>query len=316
MRCYLTTLVILLAFGEAASAQVKLELKWQENTKSTLTTTTKLHQILTINAMEIETGSEGSTVVSQILGTRRADGSLPRLQKIESLRAKVELPMGLGFSFDSAAPDVEKPANPEIAKLYDGIKAASALSFTEILDKDGKFVAVENKEKILNDLKDITPETKERIKLRLSDEVLKRANDQELAIYPAGEVKKGDTWERTEVMDLGSGQLLTFKKRYEYLGTENVEGMNLDKLGVTAIEVVLTMDADPKSPIKISASSLQIDSSVGSLYFNRAQGQVARRQSKTRIKGDLTLEAGGNLIPATLDLTIEADLKEKVAAVQ
>ena len=88
-------------------------------------------------------------------------------------------------------------------------------------------------------------------------------------------------------------------------------GKTLDKIGVTSTEVVLTVDGDPKSPVKVASSALMIDSSEGSMLFDRVQGKIVQRQSKNRIKGEITLEAGGNLIPSTLDLTIEGDVKEQ-----
>ena len=303
--------LILLAPNIPAGAQVKFELKRKENTNTSYATTRRLHQILTINGIDLESGSEETSLSQLAVGTRRADGSLPVVRKIENLKVKIELPMGLGFSFDSKNPDADIPANPAIAKLHQAVKTSSGLTYTEILDKDGRLVAIEGADKSIDDVKDVPADVKDTIKTRLSTESMTKTYKQAYDMLPTTLVNKGETWERSEFVDIGSGQILTFKKRYEYLGTEEVGGKTLDKIGVTATEVVLTVDGDPKSPVKVASSALVIDSSEGSMLFDRAEGKIIQRQSKSRIKGDITLEAGGNLIPSTLDLTIESDVKEQ-----
>src|SRR5215467_6279027 len=65
-----------LGFSPAARAQVKLEYKFPEGKSLSYKTTIKMHQVLTINGMEIPTDVEETVVASQTVGKRRSDSSV------------------------------------------------------------------------------------------------------------------------------------------------------------------------------------------------------------------------------------------------
>src|SRR5262249_22706405 len=141
---------IVAGFVSTAQAQVKLVHKFPEGSKTKVQVNSKVHQILTINGSDVETTAEEVVVSSTATGARKADGTLPIEQKIESMRLQITLPMNVVVSFDSAAPAPKKDDNP-VASLVVGIcQALVGTSYSITLDKDNHFVSVEGIQKVLD----------------------------------------------------------------------------------------------------------------------------------------------------------------------
>jgi hypothetical protein len=306
---------IVLAVGSAtpASAQVKLAYKYSEGTSARSTIAMKVHQILTIAGMEIETTVDNTIVSSESVGTRNADGTLGVTAKVDAIKSVMELPGGIEVRFDSAEPDA-KIENPTFAFLSDVYKLLVGSSHTLILDDRGKLKFVEGTEKALSKLEGLDPKAAGIIKKQLQSESIQRKFEQTQTSLPEAAVQVGETWERIEDAELGAGQTMTFKKRYEYLGPVEDGGKTLDKIGVKDLEVTYKMDPDAESPLEHVRSDLKIDSSDGTILFDRALGKAVKSSGKTRIKGDITFKAGATELPSTLDLTFDTSTTSEPAA--
>ena len=116
----------------------------------------------------------------------------------------------------------------------------------------------------------------------------------------------GEPWERTEKLELGGGQTLTFHKKYEYAGNEKHGNTTLEKINVKTTEVSYSMDPNSASPLKVTKSDLKVESGSGTILFDREGGHVAQSDGKTHIKGSMTFQAAGQEIPGELDLAIES----------
>jgi hypothetical protein len=305
LRSVLPSALVVACLAAPGMAQVKLELKHPEGSKATYKKTTKLHQVLTINGMEIPTDTDSVATTTEEVGKRTAEGKLPITETTAALKAQIDLPGGMNVTFDSANPDADKPDNPALASLQGIFKALVGTSYTVVLDKDGKVAAIEGAEKVLDKAGDLDPMVLEQLKARFSAEKLKKEREQEHNVFPDILVRTGEPWERTEVMDIGGGQTFTFKKRYEYQGTTEQGGKALDKISAKNTDVTYAMEANAANPAKVNKSDLKIASSDGEILFDRQAGKVVKRQTKTRITGDMTLEINGMEFPTKLDLTIE-----------
>src|SRR6516165_2225766 len=83
----------IMLFGpRSTQAQVKLEYKFPEGEKLTYKTTSKTSQVLTLMGQAIETESKESVISSSAVGKKRADGTLPLEEKVESLSSEISLP--------------------------------------------------------------------------------------------------------------------------------------------------------------------------------------------------------------------------------
>ncbi len=300
----LMSAALLALWASTSQAQVKLEHKDKEGSKSRSETTSNVHQILTINGMDIETEVEQTVTTLRSVGKRREDGSLPIDSKIEAIRANMNLPGGLNIAYDSAAPPADKPDNPTVALITDLFQALVGVQFTIVRDKDDKVVAVEGAQDALDKLKAKNPLAADLVKNRVDPDMIKQATQQEDDKFPNILVRPGEPWVRTEVMNLGQGQTLTFEKQYEYLGTVEKNGKTLDKIGVKAKSVTFAKE-DDGSPVKIGKSDLKVESSEGTILFDREAGQPVESKDKFRIKGDLAMTINGTDLKAELDLTIE-----------
>jgi hypothetical protein len=175
-----------------------------------------------------------------------------------------------------------------------------------VLDGQNKAKAVEGTESLIEKADKLGDMAKQSVRSRVDAQHLKEQFDDRHGNLPDVLVRAGEPWERTEKLDLG-GQTLTFHKKYEYAGTEKLGAKTLDKINVKTLDVKYAMDPNSASPFKVTKSDLKIESGDGTILFDREAGAVVSAKSKTRIKGPMTFEAGGQEIPGELDLTIETD---------
>jgi hypothetical protein len=304
IRRIASSTVALVACASVASAQVKLEQKFIEGSEARYLTTAKSQQILDIGGMKVETQSEESGTIRWTVATRDPDGSLSVRLAIDAVRAELNLPGGMNLSFDSANPD-DKDTNPALAVFRDIYKAAVGLQVTFVLDKDKRVKDVRDAEKALRKVEELNPAAADQIKNRLDPERLKTAFAQQVGLLPPILVRKGDTWNRTEVFDISGGQSLTFQVRYEYQGTVEQNGASLDKIGAKAQEVTYSLDPKVESPVTVKKSDLMIESSDGTILFDRKKGAAVESRRVDHITGQMILVVGGKELPTKLDLTLD-----------
>ena len=295
-----------LCWAPTAQAQVKLEHKFPEGRSLKFKTTATTAQVLTIAGQEIETKSTQTVIASSKVGKKRDDSSLPVEQKVESLKIELSLPMGLSVNYDSSDPNF-KVDNPQLEFLGEVFKLSAESAYTVVLDSQNKVKAIEGSEKLLEKADKLSDQAKSAVRSRLQADALKKAFEQELRHLPDVLARPGESWERTEVMDIGSGQTLTFQKKYEYAGTEKVGDKTLDKITSKTIKAELKQDPAVDAQLKLIKSDVRVESSGGTLLFDREAGYAVSGRGSIRIKGDnMTFSFQGNEVPGSLDLTIES----------
>jgi Family of unknown function (DUF6263) len=302
---------LVLLCSQTVQAQVKLEYKYPEGTKLTYKSTSKTEQTLSLMGMGIETKQNATVVRSRSVGKKRADSTLPIEEKVESLRVELSFPGG-NLVYDSTDPNV-KIDNPALSFLGDVFKLTSQVAVTFVVDDHNKVKAVEGTEKLIEKADKLDAMAKETIRGSLDPDKLKAKFAQEHASMPDVLARTGEPWERTELLEEG-GQVFTFRKKYEYVGTEKRGAKTLDKISSKATAVDLKQDPESKSPFKIAKSDLKIESSEGTTLFDREVGCVVDAKGKTRIKGSLTLSANGQELPGDIDLTLESHTELQPAA--
>ncbi len=288
-----------------ARAQVKLERKGFEGKTLTKESTSKIHQILNIAGQEVETDVEVVVTTSLAMGKRGTGDVIPITVKTEALRANMNLPGGMNISFDSAAPPA-KDDSP-LGFVIDLFRALVGSSYTVNVNDKGEAVSVEGTDKVLDKARELNPMAADLMKGDLDPERIKGNFKEEMGQLPDILVRPGDTWTRTEHRDIGSGQVLEFEKKYEYLGTVEKDGKTLDKLGVKATAVKYSQGgAGADQGLKVEKSDLKVDSSEGTLLFDREAGVFVEAQTVDRIKGTMTMAIMGQTLNADLDLTLDS----------
>jgi hypothetical protein len=286
--------------GIGAHAQVKLEPKYTEGTFSSVGTV-KFSQVLNVANMEVKTGMEQVTTTAASVGKRDANGKLRVTQKTEALRVRLELPGNMKLDFDSSKPAM-KTGDPNLDQILEVFSATTGSAYTLVLNSSNQLEAVEGTETIIDRAPDAARES---LRRDYSLDRLRQVTAQSHAMLPEKAVQKGDTWTRTETMQIGGGQTLTFETAYEYGGTAEKDGRTLDRVRIIHTSVKYDMKAAPNAVTTVLSSDLKVESSSGAYLFDRQVGRIRERSVQTRVKGPMVLSVNGMELPVTVDLTIE-----------
>jgi hypothetical protein len=276
------------------SAEVALELKFPEESKVTVQVEVAVDQTLTLAGQDIVTKQSNFAVATSNIGKRAADGSLAVVEKVDVFQSELNI-NGTKIQFDSANPD-KKADIPQLEPLLDIYRAVLKFPVTKTLDAKNQLVSVKLPEGEFEKLGDLAKE-------KFEPESLKKESKQLYAFLPDGPVKEGDTWERSAESNLGSGQVMTFRTKYEYKGTVEHDGVKLDKIEGKAFEVSFAINGNPM--LQLTKSDLKIKESAVTILFDRERGSVVSRNSKVRIDGALTLTINGMELPGKVDLTMQ-----------
>ena len=285
---------IVLIGATRAMAEVTLELKFPEESKATLQSELSVDQTLTLAGQDIVTKSSTFAVSTSSVGKRADDGSLAVTDRVDVFQSELNI-NGTKVQFDSANPD-KKADVPQLEPVLDIYRAIIKFPITKTFDAKNKLIAAKLPEGEFEKLGDLAKE-------QFDPEKLKKATEQVLAFLPDGPVKEGETWERSTESNLGSGQVMSFRTKYEYKGTVEQDGRKLDKIEGQAFEVSLAINGNPM--LQLTKSDLKIKESASTILFDRERGHVVSRVSKVRIDGPLTLTINGMERSGKVDLTMQ-----------
>jgi len=288
-----------------ARAQVKLEHKFPEGQKLTYSSGLKIHRMLTVAGMEYPVDVDQVVTITRSIGRRAADQTLSIAEKIETFRSELTLPGNIRIAFDSKDGKLETDEK-DLEYLGEIFRFLPGIEYTVVLDARNGVKAIEGAEKLQEKAEKLDARVRDAMKARLSAEKLRTRFDQELQILPDVLARPGEPWERTgltEVVDME----LEFRRKYEYVGTVKKGDRELDKIIVHATGATYRDDPNAQAPLKVTKAELKVESSEGTILFDRMAGRVVSDREKVRIKGTLTLSAQGQEFPGELDATIETD---------
>ncbi len=278
--------------------QVTLKHKFHEGTSSTVETSGRIAQNLTIAGTEIDTASDTKSLAKATVGKRDVEGKLRVNEKVESLQISITV-MGQNYMFDSANPDNKGSSPFEVVR--DVHKAIARRTTTTVFDKNDRAVAIETDEDTLGSL---PTEVQTLVKSQLDPESLKNAANDEMDQIKREPLNKGDTWERVRTTNFGAGQVMDFKNQFTYEGTIERDGKTLDKITSRVLSVTFALDKSPL-PFSLKSSDLKAAESDGVILFDRERGQTIESTSKIRVTGDIVFVANNMDLPAKLDLKME-----------
>jgi len=298
--------------AQTAEAQVKLQYKFPEGKTLRYRTNWTAFQTVTVGGQELQSSERKTTLWTQSIGKRRGDAPLPVAFKVESLRVDLRIQGGIDLKFDSKQPDA-KVDDPDLALVLDPYKVESAVAYTVVLDKQDQVKAIEGTEKLREKAGQLDPITRELVRGRIEADRLETQFEQEHRNLPDTPAKPGEWWERTEVIDTG-GQALSFHKKYEYAGTEKRGGKTLDKITTKVLDVTcLPPDANSALPLTVTKSTLKVESTEGTIFFDREAGCVVEARERTKLKGNITSSGGGTNTSNPIELTVRTDIQLQAA---
>jgi len=235
-----------------------------------------------------------------------AKGTVTIEQKITGVIMDIEIG-GSKINYDSTKDNVAN--NP----LGDFFKALVGSSFTITLDvKDYKVTDMKGREDFLNKLVKANPQMKPLLDTILSQEALKEMAEPVFAVVPLKEVVKGDKWKKETKLDMGPIGKYENKYDYEYMGPQ---GEGDKKVQVIEVKTTLNYTAPGEVsgqgglPFKIKGAKLKSSSPVGQIKFNPAKGRVDSSTTKLELKGELSIEIGGQTTKVDLSQTQESSVE-------
>jgi hypothetical protein len=294
----LALLVAVVGGVQPACAQLTLAPKYVPGETSNTTEHVRFDQTLTLLGAAQVSGADMTYVIETSNGQPDGQGRVAIEQTFRSMVSEIRLPTGGTIRYDSANPAGNTSTDPQVQVLMDVFGALLDQPIAYRIDAQGKVVGMDGIKEIIRRAPEAAAKALEK---ELNEDRLKRDVQQELDALPRDAVKVGDTWMRTEVMDLGGGQTLTFDRKYEYAGEVDENGRKLHRVAIVDEKVVLA--APPEIPIK--SSDLKIESSTGAVLIDLEQGRVVRRELNDTIAGSLVLNINGMEIPGELDLKVE-----------
>jgi hypothetical protein len=296
--------IVALFLSSEAQAQVKFEHKFPEGQKLTYSVTHDMSQVLKMAGQAFPTEEERTQLTSWTFGKKRENATQPIAQKVEAFATKMSVPGGIHIAYDSKDPGA-KIDHPQLSYLSDAYKLLGGLEYIVVLDAQNKVKTIEGTDKVLEKIEKFDEKAKQMVRDAVDPQHLKNEFEENHGNLPEGSVRPGDSWERTDKLALGSGQTLTFHKRYEYGGTEKRGEAMLDRINIKTSDVKYEMAPNSPSPLKLKDSDLKVISGDGLILFDREAGRVVVAKEKTQIKGPMTFQSGGQEIPAELDWTLD-----------
>jgi len=283
----------------SVSAQVRMTFRPAENSRQVHRLETSAKQVLTINGMEISSGTTQFIVTETTNGTRAADRTLKSAVRITHLQQELDI-NGTKLAFDSGNPD-KKAEVAQLEPILDILRVIAKARYTFVYDAKNRVMKVEGTDKVL---KAVSEELRPQLKDQFNSKSLAKAQNEEIARLPDKPVKPGDTWERIETMTFEAGQVMTFGVVYTYAGTLEQNGKTLHRITKKHLTVKYTQETDLPVPVKITGSMLKVVGTKGTLLYDPANNDVISSKMKVRMKGTLTLDINGQETKGDLDLTI------------
>lgn len=299
-------LALVLGAGMLVSAsvfgQLNLERKFNEGDSYRTTHTVNLRQALKLGPQESKTQARNEMKSRTQVGKRQPDGSIKIREELTGFSTTLALPGGNVFSFDSGKPEKQYDPGSFQAVLKEAFEALAKSQYTAVIGPSNKVLRVEVDEKVWADL---STQARQMVKDQLAPDQLKRGLQQDINKLPGKPVRVGDAWERTEVLNLGSGQSMEFKMQYTYKGTAELEGRPVHQIGSEVLAVTFAIAQASPLPVRLKGANLKVQSSAGTLSFDEGRGQFVQQEAKVHVVGPITLIQGPQEVAGTLDLLIE-----------
>jgi hypothetical protein len=268
-------------------AQEPVTLKWefQKDKPFYQEMTTETKQSMKVMGMDITQSQKQTFIFSWTPKEQDKDKNWVVQQKIEAVRMDVEIG-GNRVNYDSTK-DAGATGNP----LADFFKALVGSQFMLTISPEMKIIKIEGRNEFIDKLVKANPQMEPLLKQILGDEALKQMADPAFAAVPNKPVKKGDTWERKSVLNMGP--IGTYDTTYKY----TYEGMQ-DKLHKIKVETTLVYqppgpNAAGTLPFKIKAAKLDSKGGSGTILFNNEKHRLESSDTKLKLEGKLTIDISG-----------------------
>jgi hypothetical protein len=291
-----------LAGSAAADDGVVFQYKMEKGDRHIYRAKMQMKQSQTFMGQNIETDFNTEAISSTTKDGTDEKGNAQLSIKNERMKVKVSIgPLG-DYEFDSQSSERDK-ASMLGALMTPLFERLSTASYQMIVAPDGEVVEVKGYTELLADLVKDNPFGA--LTGGNSNEAAKQQHNDVFPKLPKKAIKIGETWEsKTDTMMPGIGKVRG-KSTYRYVGPDKVGDRETAKIEVTS-EATIELDLD-QGGNKVTGT-LTTAGAQGTLHFDVAAGRVLSNESSTSITGDISVNAGGMIIP----VRNEQNMKMKV----
>jgi hypothetical protein len=264
-----------------ARAQVTLAWKLNQGDKFYLESVQTQKQTMELMGQKIPMNMETTNLFSFEVLKKSADETVLK-QTIENVKIKGEGPAA--------------QAQEQVAEKIKGSV------FTLTLGPKGRITKVEGLDAYINKAAGDNPLVGQMLKVMLTEEALTQAYSEIFSFAPDKPVTKGDAWKRDSALSLGPMGKFKIEQEYTYEGPAE-GGERVTSKGAFKFEP--SKGDGGGLPFKVTKGDFQTLEAKGEFLFDPKAGRPVRYTYKARLKGDMTLDAGGNEVAMTMDLDQE-----------
>jgi hypothetical protein len=279
----LTVVVALAVPVQADGDPVRLEWKFDKDKTFYQTMSTVTSQKMKVMGMDIVQEQKQVFVFSWTPLANESNGDWIIRQKIEAVEMSIDIG-GNKIEFDSAKPNKDNP-------LGEFFTALVGTEFKLTIGRDYKVNKIDGREEFIKKLTTANPTMSTLLEQILSEDALKQMSDPVFAAIPGKEVKKGDKWSKTSMLNMGP--IGSYETTYDY----TFEGRDGDvaRIGCKANLIYMAPNKNGKNalPFQIVSADLKATDAKGTVYFDLKKGRVEKSDMKLGLKGKMEIEIAG-----------------------
>ncbi len=290
-----------------AQDQARLEQKHKhelpEGQTLTYRVTRNVNKVWMYDQLAVPFHYDSTIVFSDAYGKRGTDASLRVRVKVEGLQVHLKLAGQLEMSYDSRE-NAARFNDPSLASHGELCKLIAMTNYTIVLDGRNEVKAIEGSQAMIEKPgnPDLNPDVRSGIRDPFSAEKVKARFEKTGRGLLNVLTRPGDTCERTET----TPDEMTFRKKYEYVGTEKRGDRTLDRISVKAVEVQLKVDPNSQEAMTPTGAELKVQSPVGVMLFDRETGCLVESREKVHVRGPVRYSDMGREVLGGMDVTIES----------
>lgn len=291
-----------------ADDAVTLKYKLAKGDSAIYRSTTELKQTQMIMNLKIENTMKTDDVSRRTVDDVAADGKVQLTSKNERLKVAGNFGAAGKFEFDSKSAERDKGSllGGALTPLYERLSGAQ---IQLVISPLGNVAEVKGYKELVADVIKDNP-IAEQFGAG-SEEAAKIAFQEQFVVFSDKPVKPGDKWEVPYDLEFPKLGKAKGKVQYVYEGPDKVGERKTARIGVTNdLSFELNVDmAGTKVTGTISTSS-----SSGTIQFDLEAGRIVSAKKEYTMSGNLSVDAGGMIIPVQNEQTqtIGLELLEKL----
>ncbi|HLJ10135.1 MAG TPA: DUF6263 family protein [Planctomycetaceae bacterium] len=275
-----------------AAEPVLLRYKFAKGEKLVYRTLHEEKQVQTIGDQKIETATNQNVVSSRVVDAVDARGNATLKSQVVRRKMSVDGPGGK-FVFDSKSS--ERDTSSEIGGTVTPILERLTGSEYEIkMSPRGNVLEVKGFAELIADLVKDKPGAALQAGIMADNDGAKHSEQEEVVVFSEKPVEPGDSWEESFEVELKGVGKVKGKVFYTYEADDKVGDRKTVRIGVKT-DVTVDLDVDAMGA-KVTGM-VSTNSSEGVVQFDPAAGRVVAVKHKMSMSGQLTVNAGGMVIP-------------------